>query len=67
MPVAAAPQWGQVADRSTSELMVKFYQQLDRVTDKAEALRQAKLELMQGGRYAHPYYWAPFVLVGETK
>jgi len=47
--------------------MVNLYQQLDRDKDKAEALRLAKLELIQQKRYAHPYYWAPFVLVGEPK
>jgi CHAT domain-containing protein/Tfp pilus assembly protein PilF len=56
-----------VADRSTAELMIKFYQHLDRTADKAEALRQAKLELMRNPRYASPYYWAPFVLIGEPK
>jgi CHAT domain-containing protein len=57
----------QVADRSTAELMVGFYQQLDRAGDKAEALRRAKVGLMQNPRYSHPYYWAPFVLVGEPR
>jgi len=66
VPSVVVSLW-QVADRSTAELMVKFYQQLDRATDKAEALRQAKLELMRNPRYASPYYWAPFVLVGEPK
>ncbi len=56
-----------VADRSTAELMVKFHQRLDRTADKAEALRQAKLELLRNPRYASPYYWAPFVLIGEPK
>jgi CHAT domain-containing protein len=56
-----------VADASTAELMVGFYQHLDRGADKAEALRRAKLELMKNPRYAHPYFWAPFVLTGEAK
>jgi CHAT domain-containing protein/Tfp pilus assembly protein PilF len=56
-----------VADVSTADLMVAFYQHLDRAEDKADALRAAKLELMRNPRYAHPYYWAPFVLVGETR
>ena len=38
-----------MADRSTAELMVGFYQQLDRAGDKAEALRQAKLGLIWYG------------------
>ncbi|MBI4468390.1 MAG: CHAT domain-containing protein [Acidobacteria bacterium] len=54
-----------VADRSTADLMVKFYQRLDREKSKAEALREAKLEMIQSRRYAHPSLWAPFVLVGE--
>lgn len=56
-----------VTDRSTAELMVRFHQRLDCAPDKAEALRQAKLELMRNPRYASPYYWAPFVLIGEAK
>lgn len=54
-----------VADQaSTPDLMVRFYGQLDRPVDKAEALRQAKLETIRQG-HAHPYYWAPFVLIGD--
>jgi CHAT domain-containing protein len=57
----------QVADHSTAGMMVKFYEELDRAVDKAEGLRRAKLGLMQTQRYAHPFYWAPFILVGERK
>ena len=57
----------QVADRSTADLMVRFYQQLDRTGNKAEALRRAKLDLLAAPRTSHPYYWASFVLVGEAK
>jgi CHAT domain-containing protein len=56
-----------VADVSTADLMVGFYQHLDRAEDKADALRSAKLELLKNPRYAHPYYWAPFVLIGEPR
>jgi CHAT domain-containing protein len=55
----------QVADNSTADLMVKFYQDLLRMNHKAAALRQAKLKLIGSARYAHPFYWAPFVLIGE--
>ena len=55
-----------VQDRSTADLMVNLYQELDRGRDKAEALRQAKLKVIRNKQYAHPYYWAPFVLVGEA-
>lgn len=32
---------------------------------KAESLRRAMLEVMSSRKYAHPAYWAPYVLVGE--
>ena len=34
----------------------------------SRALAESQREMLRaGGRYAHPYYWAPFVLVGEMK
>ncbi len=53
-----------VADPATAELMMRFYRQMKAGVGKAEALRRARLELFREGRYVHPYYWAPFVLVG---
>ncbi len=57
-----------VNDQSTAELMSEFYQQLTQVDanlTKAESLRQAQLKLLKNPLYNHPYYWAPFVLVGN--
>ncbi|MGL5135906.1 MAG: CHAT domain-containing protein, partial [Planktothrix sp.] len=56
----------QVNDTSTASLMAQFYQELvqPQVT-KAQALRQAQLKLLQQPKYQDPYYWAPFVLVGN--
>jgi CHAT domain-containing protein len=34
---------------------------------KIEALRQAQLGLLAQPRYAHPFYWAPFILMGNWK
>jgi CHAT domain-containing protein len=46
--------------------MGKFYELLSQQNmTKAEALRQAQLHLMRDPQYANPYYWAPFVLVGN--
>jgi CHAT domain-containing protein len=54
-----------VNDESTRILMVKFYRHL-RVTGGAEALAQAQREVRHGNpRFRHPYYWAPFVMVGS--
>jgi len=55
----------QVADASTSDLMVRFYRHLMESGDKAEALRLSKLELIADGRYDRPYHWAPFILIGR--
>ena len=57
-----------VKDESTSRLMNKFYQQLvtsPSGSNKAEALRQAQLNLIQSQDFNHPFYWSPFVLVGN--
>ena len=51
-----------VQDRSTAQLMASFYSHLYRGDDKAVALRKATLELREV--HPHPYYWAPFVLLG---
>jgi len=56
----------QVADTSTSDLMVRFYQHLSRSGDKAEALRLSKLEMIREGRFDRPYFWAPFILIGQS-
>ena len=57
----------EVNDRSTLELMEIFYRHL-REGDKAAALATAQREMLQsGGRYAHPYFWAPFTLVGAMR
>jgi CHAT domain-containing protein len=57
-----------VSDKSTADLMTEFYQKLtqpDVNITKAEALRQAQLALLKNPQYSHPYFWAPFVLVGN--
>lgn len=57
-----------VSDRSTADLMATFYDRLvrsDAKLSKAESLRQAQLELLNDPRYNHPFFWAPFVLVGN--
>ncbi len=51
-----------VQDRSTAEFMALFYGHLSRGEERATALRQAALKVREIHR--HPYYWAPFVLLG---
>jgi CHAT domain-containing protein len=55
-----------VQDRSTAQLMVAFYQALSQPgVSKAEALRQAQLQLLSDPQYAHPFFWSAFILIGN--
>jgi CHAT domain-containing protein len=53
-----------VHDRSTSEFMAAFYRRFTDGESKAVALQGAMQELRS--RYPHPYYWAPFTLIGKV-
>jgi CHAT domain-containing protein/uncharacterized protein HemY len=53
-----------VADQSTADLMYQFYLNMRAPeADRAEALAQARLQISQ--QWPHPFYWAPFIFVGE--
>lgn len=52
-----------VNDASTAQLMEEFYRCLQAGQSKAAALRAAQRALL--ATELHPYYWAPFVLMGQ--
>ncbi|NMG09336.1 CHAT domain-containing protein, partial [Brasilonema sp. UFV-L1] len=52
-----------VDDEYTADLMSRFYQELKAGVNKAEALRRAQLAVF--AQQKSPYFWAPFVLVGN--
>ena len=52
-----------VHDRSTQEFMVSFYTHLQQGQSKPQAMQSAIADLRE--RYPHPYYWAPFLLIGK--
>ncbi|MDO8345604.1 MAG: tetratricopeptide repeat protein [Cellvibrio sp.] len=64
-----------VEDESTALLMQQLYRLLsgDGRLSKAEALRQAQIKLLRGEirsnkngeKFSHPYFWAPFVMMGN--
>ena len=57
-----------VSDASTSVLMSSFYKNLIKNNlNKTDALRRAQLSLISNEKYAHPFYWAPFVLIGDWR
>ena len=62
-------QW-KVSSESTSQFMSSFYQTLQSKPSppqtKASALRTATLLTMKNNRYRHPFYWAPYVLIGTN-
>jgi CHAT domain-containing protein len=56
----------QVTDESAIEFMDRFYQELVKPNvNKAEAIRVAQKALFNNPKYRNPYYWSPFVLVGN--
>ncbi len=64
---ALATLW-KVNDKSTADLMDKFYEHFIKLkSSKALALQEAQRELLKYDITAHPYYWAPFVLIGNWR
>ena len=57
-----------VSDASTTDLMQSFYRNMIvEGHSKQYALREAKLSMIENVKYAHPFYWAPFILVGDRR
>jgi CHAT domain-containing protein/Tfp pilus assembly protein PilF len=54
----------EVADAATADLMAAYYRNLTGGMQNAAALQAAQIELIKSSKYAAPYYWAPFILVG---
>jgi len=54
-----------VEDNAATLIMQRFYLGLGQSLGKAEALRRAQLAAMADARFTHPFYWAPFIIVGN--
>ncbi len=54
-----------VAESSSVDLATSFFKHLREGKSKLEALRLAREEIREAG-YDHPFFWAPFILVGEV-
>lgn len=68
-PTVGVSLWS-VADKSTADLMSDFYKRLltgGTSTSPAAAMREAQLAMISGKKYSAPFYWAPFVLVGDWR
>jgi CHAT domain-containing protein len=65
-------QWA-TQDRATAFLMERFYERLENGMPKSAALREAQMGLLHKAEarsgesidYQHPFFWAPFYLVGD--
>ena len=52
-------------DQATLEFMTRFYKQIGNAIPKAQAMRQAQLAMLDSEEFRHPYFWSPFVLIGN--
>jgi CHAT domain-containing protein/tetratricopeptide (TPR) repeat protein len=60
-------QWP-VSDQSTASVMRGFYDRLERGVGPAEALRGAQDDQLElGGTAAHPFHWAAFQVMGDSR
>lgn len=60
----------QVSDISTSALMINFYTNLLKASKKeqmafTDKLHNAKLKMISEEKFAHPYFWSPFIIIGK--
>lgn len=56
----------EVADDSTEMLMTKFYRGMEK-SDARQALRAAQIAVLKDPRFTHPFFWAPFNLIGDWR
>jgi CHAT domain-containing protein len=68
VPAMVVSLW-QVNDQVTGHIMTQFYDNLTTGMTKDEALQDAKLRYvgLAEGLAAHPAYWSPFIMVGNTQ
>lgn len=52
-----------IDDESTTDFMSEFYQELNQGINKAQAIQNAQLKIFETEK--RPYFWAPYVLVGN--
>ena len=52
-------------DNTSAEIMTQFYQNLQKGMTKSEAMQKAKLSQIQTN--PHPFFWSPFILIGDAQ
>jgi CHAT domain-containing protein/Tfp pilus assembly protein PilF len=73
VPTTVVSQW-KVESASTANLMLAFHRALKTGTSPgaspftvARALQSAELQLLRTRQYAHPFYWAGFIVLGDPQ
>lgn len=56
-----------VADDSTELLMTTLYGELSRGSEAIDAMRRAQIAVLTQKKFAHPFFWAPFNLIGDWR
>lgn len=56
-----------VADNSTEALMTRLYQSMGEGADLMDSMRTAQLDVQKQRRFAHPFFWAPFNVIGNGR
>lgn len=56
-----------VADDSTEALMTRMYQSMGEGADLMDAMRNAQMDVQKKRRFAHPFFWAPFNVIGNGR
>jgi CHAT domain-containing protein len=56
-----------VDDFGTKDLMVGYYEGIYKGEPRGDALRAQQLKMLNNPRYAHPFYWAPFIPSGDWR
>jgi len=68
-PTISVTLWS-VESGSAKTISTGLYENLEKGKDKAQALREVKLQMMQGEHgelYRHPFFWAPVVIFGDGR
>ena len=64
-PTLIATLW-EVEDNATRLFSETFYDQLaNKNKDKLDAMRAGQIALIRSAEYAHPFYWAAFLMIGS--
>ncbi|MFT3858172.1 MAG: CHAT domain-containing protein [Aquabacterium sp.] len=56
-----------VADDSTEALMTRMYKSMTEGADLMDAMRNAQMDVQKNRRFTHPFFWAPFNVIGNGR